>query len=254
MYINANVGYLYGDNITEVKELDLRDPNLIRDLEVVNQEQLEAKILSFVDTGKILPAGIIIVLSSAYTFDKNFENPATPQQYAQIQSFLSTVPFEDIYSRTYEVGKSSKVIAVNKSFCDALIMSFEKLKFTFYGVVPFQIVQSFMPEFAEKVDLKLLYGKFDELKQYRVFTLEKEVAKEAENTNKTDTKNKRLMIFIGIFIFLLIILSVVIINTFFIHKSMDKANNVSASPIERVILPTPSPLERSASGSGLLNQ
>lgn len=215
LYIDANVAYLYGANSTDAMELDLRDPNLIRDLEVVNQEQLEAKILSFVNAGKVLPSGILIVLSSRLTFDKDFESPVISPENEEVQSFLSTVPFEDIYSRTYQVGKSSKVIAVNKSFCDAFITGFEKLKFTFYGVVPFQIVQSFMPEFAEKVDLKLLFGKLDTLKQYRVFTPEKEDAKEAENIRKKDTKSLRPMVLIGIFIFLVIILGIVIISTFF---------------------------------------
>lgn len=230
LYIDANIAYLYGANVSNAMELDLSDPKIIHDLEVVNQEQLEAKILSFVNTNKIIPSGILIVLSSTFTFDKSFDNPATPKLYEEIQSFVSTVPFEDTYSKTYQIGKSSKVIAVNKAFCDAFITGFEKLKFTFYGVVPFQIAQSLMPEFSEKVDLKLLYGKLDALKQYRIFTPEEENLKEAVNTRKTDTKSKRPIILVGVFVLLLIVLGAVAINTFIVPQPSVKKSVISAPP------------------------
>lgn len=273
LYIDANIAYLYGANVSDAVELDLSDPKIIHDLEVVNQEQLEAKILSFVDTNKIIPSGILIVLSNTFTFDKDFNDSATPKLYEEIQSFLSTVPFEDTYSKTYQIGKSSKIIAVNKAFCDVFITEFEKLKFTFSGVVPLQIVQSIMPEFSEKVNLKLLYGKLDALKQYRIFTPEKEAVKETEKTHKTTTKSKQPIILIGVFVFLLIILGVVAINTVFAPQPSVKKSVISAPPTPPTVSnsgqfisgeenvsptivapsPTPTPFVETTQGSKTLN-
>lgn len=133
-------------------------PEIIRDLEVVNQELLENLIKLFITNNKIDPSEMIIVLSDNVSFLKDFfvhpaekktdVNPGTGASLGKIEQiapkvtdeeinfFIEHIPFERVISKTFPLENGVKVFAANQDLFESLKTSFEKLGFKITMVLP----------------------------------------------------------------------------------------------------------------------
>lgn len=121
-------------------------PEVIRDLDIVNNELLENLIKVFVSNCKIIPGNLVFILAENAYFSK--EIFLTPQQKSphpevnrellqkEAELFIEHVPFENVVSKTVEYKDGLKVYATNKDFYESIAIAFEHLGFTVESVIP----------------------------------------------------------------------------------------------------------------------
>src|SRR5258706_6541264 len=118
-------------------------PEAARDLEIISKDQLIAQLTKFIETSKIPLSNCIIFLADAMLFMRDFlpPQPVLPQPAVakgqvpapvqkplnateeaakredDIKHFLDTVPFENVASKNYPIGKGgTRVVAANRDF------------------------------------------------------------------------------------------------------------------------------------------
>lgn len=107
------------------------------DIEIIDPEAFENLLTTCLEQNKIRPQDIIIVLSSSVYYEKNIApvNDAK-QRKDQIDTFLTTVPFKNLFSKDYLLDNQLKLIALNKDFYEPIIRFFEKNHFNVIAIIP----------------------------------------------------------------------------------------------------------------------
>lgn len=249
-YLEGNRAIFYGGNVVNL--LSLEWPlDVIKDLEVLDKEKLSAFIQAFVQSNNIAPCSVIIVLSQAVTFEKDFPQVSSEEQDREMQKFIDFVPFEEVISRIIKLEKKLKIVAINKELYESIRDAFEKQGFSIISVVPASVLQETMPELAENLDLSMILSKADDIKQYSLL-----IAEEPRNTTyetKKTWKNKKTLLLFGVFGILLIILIVLIFTSVLSGPSPKKIINKPTPTIPAGYL-NPSPLTSEVSTQGAIIQ
>ncbi len=151
-------------------------PGTVKELEIINVVEFTKGLQLFIQSQKIPPATVMIILSPDILYEKEFLDPLPNQSQAdvkgdnntekekksadqiqtqpvvdsrvvfleersrQIQLFLDTIPFEEIASKNYKILKGIKVVATNKTFYETVITIFAKQLFLIDAVVPFTVL------------------------------------------------------------------------------------------------------------------
>ena len=110
-------------------------PNLIQDLEIVDQDQLLLQIKTFIATNKITPANILFIVANTVIFEKDFQVVPNTDKNLEIQKFLENIPFEHVIYKIIDGEKVSKVLALNRELYDVLKFSLESIGFKDLGIV-----------------------------------------------------------------------------------------------------------------------
>lgn len=207
-YIENDKAFFCSNNVPTVLQVGL-PLDIVNDMEVVNEEKLNTLIQTFIESNKIVPTDIIILLSPAFTFEKELEELPSDQLDKEIQKFLEFVPFENISSKVVKFEKKWKVVATSKELCELFKKAFEKQKFSVVGITPASILKETFAELSKNLDLHVVLDKVDAVKQYSFLTTE-EKAEITSAKNKTTLRNQNLMILLGILGFLLTVLLIVI--------------------------------------------
>ena len=111
-------------------------PNIIQDLEVVDKDQINVQIKSFVETNKLQPADMLFVIANVIIFEKIFPITASTGKDSEIQKFLENIPFEHVSYKVIDGPKDYKVQAINKELYSVFKYSFESFGFKALGVIP----------------------------------------------------------------------------------------------------------------------
>src|SRR5437588_516351 len=69
---------------------------VLKNIEVMNKDELAAMIKNFIETNKIPPGEIYFVLADTLFFMKDFSLMAAPAEKLEIEKYLDIVPFENI--------------------------------------------------------------------------------------------------------------------------------------------------------------
>src|SRR3989338_170434 len=116
LYIEPNRIFFY-ESTSGLLQLDL-NPEIISDLEVINKENFYNLFKTFIESNGILPATTVVLISPSVSFEKDFV--PNEKLEADIQSFLESVPFENIVSRAIKMDKKTnevnrkKIVKENK--------------------------------------------------------------------------------------------------------------------------------------------
>lgn len=198
-------------------------PNAISALDVVNQQELENQIKTFIDQYKISPANLVVILSQNVLFEKDLVKIPVDQQTAEIEKFLDVVPFDALATKLIPIHDGVRISAVNKNLCDGIAQSLEKLSFVIEGIVPYEELQ---PEIAQATaldgpTLSVILKKLDSIKSFS-FILTTKAPQKAKPTGPdqasarkitTEMPSKgRILLLGGVFAILIIVLIFVIVN------------------------------------------
>lgn len=195
-------------------------PTVFQDLELVDSEQLNLQLKTFITTNKLAPASILFIISDAIIFEKVFVLTPATNKDLEIQKFLENIPFEHVSYKVINSEKNYKVLAINKELYSSLQFSFESLAFKSLGVIP----QSSLGDIYKTTQnlntdvIKNVMTRFDILQKETFIQEEaKQITQTSEEQNFTDpvnlakpAKRYRLPVLISVFVLLIGVLSFVV--------------------------------------------
>lgn len=222
IYLDRNGFILYQDSLSNILQFPFSQ-DLVRDLEVINREQLIYLIRTFIQKNNIVPSALVIVLSDSVVFQKEIPiQTATSRlwskelQEREIQNFLENIPFEDILAKIIKRGSATRLVSVNKDLVDTLIYAFRSQG---------SIVESIVPSlvYEDSIDLshgltmgiaKAVLRRGELLRQANLLTGQQTInatlnPDASQSPKEEKPKNMKLYLLIAIFVTLLIILGVV---------------------------------------------
>ncbi len=216
--LQAKSFLFFGSNASSVLQFPFTT-QMVADLDVVNQDLLESEIISFIESHKILPADMVVILSSEVLFEKDMPKPTqqqTPYQKSitnaeDILTFLNLIPFEDVDSKSYPTDKGTIIYAVNKQLYDTIEKVFEKKGFTILAVTPAPLLAKQIPLTGQVngETLRLIRQKVDIIKQNSLEFNQPTLQIKQSPSKPTGYGKYRLPALIGVFILLLTALPVV---------------------------------------------
>lgn len=241
-------------------------PDIVRDMDVVNKDLFENIVKIFIQTNKIPPSNLTIVLSDTVCFVNDILLPdkATEQTPAQPQSpdqkktqdaedkkeidhqeeiFLDHVPFESVASTRFPLQKGIRIYATNEELFDEIITTFEKEGFTTDSVLPGALFGNninILPTLTP-IAANLIIQNSPALKQYNLLSQQTHESEKIEPATqpeegtdlpkekpKPKTDKKRLIVLGSVFGVLIIILIVVYIS------STQNASTQAQQPVSSV--------------------
>lgn len=226
-------------------------PTVFQDLELVDSNQLNLQLKTFVTTNKLTPANILFVISDTIIFEKVFILTPATNKDLEIQKFLENIPFEHVSYKVIQNEKNYKVLAINKELYSSLQFSFESLAFKSLGVIP----QSSLGDIYKTTQnlntdiIKNVMTRFDILQKETFIQEEvKEVVQTTDPQNFTDPVNLakpinkyRMPALISIFVLLIGVLGYVIYAQ---YPKKSKASPVPSTIIApTTVIPPPSVTE-----------
>lgn len=188
-------------------------PTIVRDLEVINKEELAKLIKSFIDQNKLVPAQLHFVLANTVIIEKNFDTQKTPNIDEVIKTFLDVVPFENIITKKIVLGTITKITAVNADYLTALKDIFEsngfKLDATilYFEINPNAVSQNSL----SNQDITTIMNKFDSFRQLSIIQSGDSQNEDTGLTQRSKEfdnklKNKKLPLLLIIFAILVLLL------------------------------------------------
>lgn len=212
--------------------------DVVSDLEVISREKCAALLEQFLQSSAIAPGPILLLLAPHMLFEQDLSTTA-PGGLDQIaQTFIDSVPFENVLSKRLMVNGKLRLVCVNKEYIDVLQRTFDKKGFTVHGVVPYTCIQVTVPELAVTINPVVIFSKFD---SFRVFSLTVPgIIPPTAFEKKTGLRGQRDMLLIGVFGVLLLILFYLLLTTFVFAPSVAKKVKPRIVPVKSkpLIFPT----------------
>jgi hypothetical protein len=217
IFIDRNKFDFIGSNIPTTASFPFQ-PTVVRDIEVLNIEELQKQVKTFIDTHKIKPTNIAIVLSPTVIFDKDIPPETKPEQQETIvKQFIDNVPFNNKVYKLFTIGKATKLAATNSELFEVIKEVFEDNKFTVDAIAPSFLVAPNVIGLTADTS-RAIFGKFNDLRN-NGFPLVKdiplaapeEIPVEHTNGNTAKPKSNRTFLLLGIFVLLLGILFAVLL-------------------------------------------
>jgi len=133
IYLEKDRLFFY--NGEKVFKLDFT-PQIVRDLEILNEDGLISLVFQFIDSIKATPSRFLIVLSESVLFSSDTKERDLAKIEAGFQSFIDLVPFDKVLSKKYQTEGVIKMLATNADLINAISDSFQQRGFINDGVVP----------------------------------------------------------------------------------------------------------------------
>lgn len=218
--------------------------DVIRDLDVVNNDQLERLVKAFIANAKFQPCNLFFVMADNTYFTKDFSTQDPAKQAAQptavstdvskelmekqINQFIEHVPYDNVVSKSFPQKVGVKVIATNKDFYESIVKVFELQNFTVSTVLPGLAYGNGLSAkpVLDSGTANIFLQRAASLKQYDLLSqaaftpvLEKDTEEidevEAAKSNDPQKPNKkRLIALSGVFASLVVVLIIVAVQTF----------------------------------------
>jgi len=208
LYVDKNTISFYSKSGQKPLVLTL-ESDVVKDMEIVSQEKFVQSLAFWMDSNKILPCDVILVLNENVYFEHAAQSLAGDGSAdKEIEIYLGAVPLEQMVSRILVDDASKRVVALGRDYYDLLLDFLEKRYIRVLALFPASLLNIKSPE-EIKVDnlLKNLddYKKFNFLSDFeRRFVPDSFIGR---NSPK-NTKNLKLML--GFFGALLVVLVAVI--------------------------------------------
>lgn len=227
IFLDRNGFIIYQDTLSNVWQFPFSQ-DLVQNLDVVNKTQLVNSIGSFIQTNKVIPSSLIVVLSDSLIFQKDLaslqKNPESQvdfgnkeqqeQQEKEVKNFLDSVPFEEILAK---IINNTRVVAANKELLEVVVYPFKKIGCIVDAVVPGFIYQEYI-DFSGGLSgdiARIILQQTDLLKLGNMLTGQ-QAAETQQDSNaqpqkepKEKPNNLRPFILIAVLVFLLIVLAIV---------------------------------------------
>jgi hypothetical protein len=205
IYIDRNYLYFYGGNVHAPIPLQFQ-PTTVKDMELINFEELEKQIDTLVKTNKILPDETGIVIAHQSSFEKLIPSKVVGVELeTEKKKFLDNVPFEDIMYKEFPAANGIRLIAVNKELIYAIKNIFLHRGFR---IVAITSVTALYPENDVPFNLSLaqqFIKKTSQLNQatFPVEDIEIASTDTYDESNKPPKNNNRMFLLAGVFIILI---------------------------------------------------
>ncbi len=239
LYLAKNGLALYDEKTKRIFQLNFQ-PQVVKDLEIINRDQLNLNIKSFVDSNKITPSALIMIVSHNMFFEKDFPPLSKEQQVIETQKLLDNIPFEIIASTAFGTEKTYKIVAANGYFIESMRKAFETLGFAINISIP-AIAFGNIGEELNQVTIKIIFSKYPALKQYNLLkdtsaliplSPQKESEGGVKDEKSKEKNNKKNLIAIGVFVLLIVILSIIV---FFVLSSQKSSLKKTRLPKQSLI-------------------
>jgi hypothetical protein len=244
LFITRQQLFIYIEGTTNVVTY-LFTPDVVRDLDVINQDILHEKIAGLITQQQLPPASFYVILSNQTLFSKQVMATDVSQKKVDEEKFLSTIPFETPSVRDIAMGSNTYTVVANEQLFSAFSAVFAKEGSEFLLV---------LPEFLFSKELNLTQGltvqsaqtllkKAQEFKAYSF--IRKDLPDEGPSVNgQTDNKkfklqvsggkSNRLFIIVGV----LVMLIGVFLAAFLLFQQSREVEPPPAAVLEE---PTPIP-------------
>lgn len=139
---NKAIVFIQKDRLEYFDEIQSRifqfvfQPSIVQDLEIVDIDQLNTQLKSFIETNKLTVSNILFVVAEAIIFEKTFQVVPNVNKDLEIQKFLENIPFEHVSYKVIDSQKDYKVLAINKELSDVFKLTFESLGFKVLSIIP----------------------------------------------------------------------------------------------------------------------
>lgn len=205
-------------------ELKFSDAS-VKDLEIVNQSELENQVKVFTAAHQLHPGELIIVLSDKVTFEKDLSKVPGSERTAQSQAFLDSVPLGSTSHKIFRYQNSDRLVVINRNFYDGLKRSFEILSFSVTAVIPgFMLGEIGAQDSTSPETCRILSKKVDFIRANSFLTDE-------GNFHQKETKFLKKYQLIVVIFFLLAIAGAVVAAFYTLRRS----------PPKRIPAPSPKP-------------
>lgn len=223
----------YFDEIINRTLQQLYLPNAIKDLEVLQIEELNKQISAFIIANKLSPVFLLMIVSDDIIFEKNIVEPDPAKRQLEINNFVENIPFENPISRLYQFANGFKIVVMNKDMFQAIKSGFGLHGFVIVGLIPsFSLGTNFSG--AQSLSLesaKYVLSKFDTLKQHSLISdfivKQSEYALELQKNQENKKHISGIYVLLGVFIILMIGLA----GFIFITYSSKPAKTPSPQPL-----------------------
>ncbi len=210
------------------------DLNSVRDLELMNSENLYAELKTFIETNALKASSGIIVLSADVYFQKELDVTLTPElQAAEMDAFIDTIPFNTVASKVFDIDKKKILFGANKDVLEIIMIAFSKVNILFPSAIPDVIAD---PAFANVHTLseelaKSISKKADTLTTKGIAIVQEFFSSTSteEEPTKNPKKSNRLFLLIGMFAMLIGVLVIVLL----LNK-----NNTENERLKNAVAPT----------------
>lgn len=188
--------------------------DVVNDMEVISEEKLMLLIKRVLETNRLAIKGILVILSLDYAFMNELEDESSEGLLEKLKVFQEMVPFENVESKVFKQEKKWKAVSVSRDLCEKLKIVFEKLNIFVFGIVSYQALIDFSPEFSKGFDARLAMDRIEAIKLLGYLNQEEKVLISEQGKPAVEKKNN-LVLLLGVFGLLLVVLLVII----FFYKS-----------------------------------
>ncbi len=220
---NHQIVFLYRNKIffcnpsqNESKEFPLTT-EIIKDLEVIDQEKLEKALRDFLGDTKGRYNETLVILNKNTYFRTTIEEPEISEleNKAKIDLFSDLVPFNNIFVKQFSIKKKLEVIAINRDFYEPILDVLYKLDFKITMILPELVVEDFIGEASctpeENTELLKTLGK---LAPYDLLgSRHKLITKNSSDIEPIKKQNQKLIALVAIFgVLILLLVGAIIFN------------------------------------------
>jgi hypothetical protein len=211
LYLDRSKIQYYVSDLDRVFVANLTN-DLFYDLEIRNNDLLQKQIDQLVQTNKLLPQVVLVVLARDLYFEKDIPSSDLATKDTEIQKFYDTVPFEFTIKKTYASAQATRVIVANRDSFDKFQDDFKKQNQTFSLVVPVSI----LGPISDKKNLDIQLGKyllknFNLIKQFNLIDTDDLPVDHKPQIVISNKSSIRQWALVGVFAALLLILIAVIL-------------------------------------------
>ncbi len=142
-------------------------PEILKDSEVLDREQLFTEVKSFIETNKLNPSSLVIVLGKNVLFEKDFIKGQEPNEQQQLESrlFIENVPFESVGSKIIPLDKGFRVSASNADLYESVMGVFLQSGFSVQAVLPVSLFGANLEKLTQD-SAKIFLQKFEPFRRY----------------------------------------------------------------------------------------
>lgn len=115
-------------------------PNVLKDLNVVDLPLLTSNVKSFVETNRIKPSDLVVVMDEEIYFEKVLGETTLDATAQQVQDFIDSVPLSNPSSKVFKIDNKYHAVVINRHLFESVRQAFESLGFRVVAVVPELIV------------------------------------------------------------------------------------------------------------------
>jgi hypothetical protein len=165
-------------------------PDVVRDLDIINQDLLHEKISALLMQQQVPPANFFVLLSNQTLFSKQLIATDVSQKKVEEEKFLNTIPFETPSVKNITLGPNTYIVVANEQLFSAFEEVFEKEGSEFLLV---------LPEFLFAKELNLAQGLsapsaqilLKKMQEFKVFSfVKKDLPEDSQSGGGEDKKFK----------------------------------------------------------------